>query len=240
MKATQVSALVSDYASTLLASPLFQGFTEENLRNFFSHAELLVKDYKKNDFVALSGTPMEGLGIILEGALLITRENVLGQRVIMTEFYPSQMFGEALIFSHQPLWPATIKTTKASKVLFIPIHAFLEALPKCQVCQTTLLANLLRDLSDKTLILTRKVHYLTLKGMRQRIFAYLSDIYRQQGTTSIKLPHTREQIAEIINVSRTAMSREMSRMEKEGLIEVSGKTIILKDIDAMTDFDFNN
>ena len=216
MKATQVSALVSDYASTLLASPLFQGFTEENLRNFFSHAELLVKDYKKNDFVALSGTPMEGLGIILEGALLITRENVMGQRVIMTEFYPSQMFGEALIFSHQPLWPATIKTTKASKVLFIPIHAFLEALPKCQACQTTLLANLLRDLSDKTLI------------------------YRQQGTTSIKLPHTREQIAEIINVSRTAMSREMSRMEKEGLIEVSGKTIILKDIDAMTDFDFNN
>ena len=72
MKATQVSALVSDYAPTLLASPLFQGFTEENLRNFFSHAELLVKDYKKNDFVALSGTPMEGLGIILEGALLIT------------------------------------------------------------------------------------------------------------------------------------------------------------------------
>ena len=102
------------------------------------------------------------------------------------------------------------------------------------------MANLLRDLSDKTLILTRKVHYLTLKGMRQRIFAYLSDIYRQQGTTSIKLPNTREQIAEIINVSRTAMSREMSRMEKEGLIEVSGKTIILKDIDAMTDFDFNN
>ena len=193
MKATQVSTLISDYASTLLASPLFHGFTEENLRNFFSHAELLVRDYKKNDFVALSGTPMEGLGIILEGSLLITRENVMGQRVIMTEFYPSQMFGEALIFSHQPLWPATIKTTKASKVLFIPIHAFLKALPKCQVCQTTLLANLLRDLSDKTLILTRKVHYLTLKGMRQRIFAYLSDIYRQQGTTNIKLPHTREQ-----------------------------------------------
>ena len=162
MKATQVSALISDYASILLASPLFHDFTEENLRNFFSHAELLVRDYKKNDFVALSGTPMESLGIILEGALLITRENVMGQRVIMTEFYPSQMFGEALIFSHQPLWPATIKTTKASKVLFIPIHAFLEALPKCQVCQTTLLANLLRDLSDKTLILTRKVHYLTL------------------------------------------------------------------------------
>ena len=114
MKSTQVSTLISDYASTLLASPLFHGFTEENLRNFFSHAELLVRDYKKNDFVALSGTPMEGLGIILEGSLLITRENVMGQRVIMTEFYPSQMFGEALIFSHQPLWLATIKTTARS------------------------------------------------------------------------------------------------------------------------------
>lgn len=232
--------VLDKYSQTLLASPLFHGFTEDTLREFLSHAHLIVKNYKKNDFVAFSGDPMEGLGLVLDGSILIMRENVMGQRVIMTEFGPSDMFGEALIFSKHPLWPATIKTTKASTILFMPMDTFLAALPKCQTCQTLLLSNLLRDMSDKTLLLTRKIHYLTLKGMRARIFAYLTDMYQMQQHLELKLPHSREEIAEILNVSRTAMSRELGRLVKEGLLEVSGKTIVIKDLDAIRDYSFNS
>ena len=66
----------------------------------------------KNDFIALSGDPMEGIGVILEGSALLTRENVMGQRVIMANLEQSDIFGEALLFSKQPLWPATIKGYK--------------------------------------------------------------------------------------------------------------------------------
>ena len=114
--------------------------------------------------------------------------------VIMANLEQSDIFGEALLFSKQPLWPATIKATKVSKIMFIPLETFIDTLPDCQQCQTKILSNLLEDLSEKAILLTRKVHYLTLKGMREKIFAYLTDIYKRQQSTTIHLPHNREQM----------------------------------------------
>ena len=61
---------------------------------------------------------MEGIGILLKGHAHLTRENVLGQRTIMTDLTPSAMFGEAILFTDMPNWPATIQTTLDSTVLF--------------------------------------------------------------------------------------------------------------------------
>ena len=56
--------------------------------------------------------------------------------VIMANLEQSDIFGEALLFSKQPLWPATIKATKVSKIMFIPLETFIDTLPDCQQCQT--------------------------------------------------------------------------------------------------------
>ena len=150
------------------------------------------------------------------------------------------MFGEALLFSKQALWPATIKAMKASKIMFIPLETFIQTLPDCQQCQTKILSNLLEDLSEKAMILTKKVHYLTLKGMREKIFAYLTDIYTVQHSEELKLPHNREQMAEVLNVSRTALSRELGRLRDEGIIDIQGRSVSLLDLSVITEFGFNN
>ena len=201
---------------------------------------VFVHSYKKNAFIALSGDPMEGIGVILEGSALLTRENVMGQRVIMANLDQSDIFGEALLFSKQPLWPATIKSIKASKIMFIPLETFIDTLPECQQCQTKILSNLLEDLSEKAILLTKKVHYLTLKGMREKIFAYLSDIYKRQQSKTIQLPHNREQMAEVLNVSRTALSRELGRLRDEGIIDITGRTVKLQNIEEIEEFGFNS
>ena len=124
--------------------------------------------------------------------------------------------------------------------MFIPLETFIDTLPDCQQCQTKILSNLLEDLSEKAILLTRKVHYLTLKGMREKIFAYLTDIHKRQQSTTIHLPHNREQMAEVLNVSRTALSRELGRLRDEGIIDITGRTVTLKDIDGIEEFGFNS
>ena len=214
MKQILSEDIINQYMPTLVNCPLFNKLGENELRGYLHNAKVIVHSYKKNDFIALSGDPMEGIGVILEGSALLTRENVMGQRVIMANLEQSDIFGEALLFSKHPLWPATIKATKASKIMFIPLETFIDTLPDCQQCQTKILSNLLEDLSEKAILLTRKVHYLTLKGMREKIFAYLTDIYKRQQSKTIQLPHNREQMAEVLNVSRTALSRELGRLRE--------------------------
>ncbi len=101
--------IIKQYLPILTACPLFNTLGIPELTSYLHNAKVIVKNYKKNDFIAISGDPMEGIGVILEGSALLTRENVLGQRVIMANLEASSIFGEALLFSKHPLWPATIK-----------------------------------------------------------------------------------------------------------------------------------
>lgn len=240
MKQILSEDIINQYMPTLTNCPLFNKLGENELRGYLQNAQVLVHSYKKNDFIALSGDPMEGIGVILEGSALLTRENIMGQRVIMANLEESDIFGEALLFSKQPLWPATIKAIKATKIMFIPLETFIDTLPDCQQCQTKILSNLLEDLSEKAILLTRKVHYLTLKGMREKIFAYLTDIYKRQQSKTIQLPHNREQMAEVLNVSRTALSRELGRLRDEGIIDITGRTVKLQNIEEIEEFGFNS
>ncbi len=240
MKQILSEDIINQYMPTLVNCPLFNKLGENELRGYLHNAKVIVHSYKKNDFIALSGDPMDGIGVILEGSALLTRENIMGQRVIMANLEQSDIFGEALLFSKQPLWPATIKATKAAKIMFIPLETFIDTLPECQQCQTKILSNLLEDLSEKAILLTKKVHYLTLKGMREKIFAYLSDIYKRQQSKTIQLPHNREQMAEVLNVSRTALSRELGRLRDEGIIDITGRTVKLQNIEEIEEFGFNS
>lgn len=226
------------YNAILTQSPLFRGLTSKQVAAFVDAAHTVIKDYKKNNFIALTGEPMEGIGVVLEGRAHLTRENTLGQRAIVTDLTESQMFGEALLFTDKPSWPATIQTAMPTKVLFLPASAFTELVPGCEPYQTQLLINLLHDMSEKALLLTRKVHYLTLKGMREKIFAYLIDIYKKQATPNLTLPHNRQEMADVLNVSRTAMSRELSRLAAEGIITVKGRQVTLLRIHEIEEYQF--
>ena len=224
--------IIKQYLSVLTTCPLFNTLGIPELTGYLHNAKVIIKNYKKNDFIAISGDPMEGIGVILDGSALLTRENVLGQRVIMANLEASSIFGEALLFS--------IKATKPTKIMFIPLETFIETLPDCQQCQIKILSNLLEDLSEKALLLTKKVHYLTLKGMREKIYAYLTDIYTMQHSEKLVLPHNREQMAEALNVSRTALSRELGRLRDEGIIEINGRHVTLLDPQQSVEFGFNN
>ena len=177
MKQILSNDIINQYMPTLVKCPLFNTLGEPELRGYLNNAKVIIHSYKKNDFIALAGDPMEGIGVILE--------------------------------------------------------------PDCHQCQTKILSNLLEDLSEKAILLTRKVHYLTLKGMREKIFAYLTDIYKRQHSNTIQLPHNREQMAEVLNVSRTALSRELGRLRDEGLIDITGRTVTIKNIEDIEEFGFN-
>lgn len=93
-------------------------------------------------------------------------------------------------------------------------------------------------MSEKALALTRKVHYLSLKGMRERIFAYFDDLYTYQKQNPIRLPHNRQEMADVLNVSRTSLSRELGRLQDEKIIEFEGKKVKLLDVKAINEYSF--
>ncbi len=218
---------MSPYIKALSASPLFRNVSTKEIEQFLKNAPFFVRKYKKHDFVAISDDPMEGIGLMLSGQAHLIRENMLGQRAIVTDLQTSDIFGEALLFTDNPHWPASVQTTSSAEVMFIPFKAFSEPLKGTESIQSKLLVNLLHDLSVKALSLTRKVHYLTLKGMRDKLFAYFHELYRHQHSMTLTLPHNRQEMADVLNVSRPSMSRELGRLQDEKIIQLDGKTVTI-------------
>lgn len=85
--------------------------------------------------------------------------------------------------------------------------------------QARFMSNLLAMMAEKNRLLTEKIRYLTQRSTRQKIVLYLSDLARKKGKATFSLPFNRQQMADFLSVDRSALSAELSKMKKEGLID---------------------
>jgi CRP-like cAMP-binding protein len=88
-------------------------------------------------------------------------------------------------------------------------------------------------LAVKNVMFNKKVDYLLLKGMREKISSYLMDIAKNKKALSFEIPFNREELAEWLSVDRSALSRELSKMKAEGIIDYKKNNFIIKDKDKM-------
>jgi CRP-like cAMP-binding protein len=94
----------------------------------------------------------------------------------------------------------------------------------------------MKVISDKSLMLNKKVEYLSIKSIRGKICTYLLEQSEITKGNNIILPLKRNELADFLNVSRPSMSREMCQMRDEGIIDFHLSTFRIKDIDALKSF----
>jgi CRP-like cAMP-binding protein len=96
-----------------------------------------------------------------------------------------------------------------------------------------LVLNMLKILSEKALILNKKLEYVSIKSMREKLGTYFLDQYRRNKSLTFMLPLNRNELADFLNVSRPSMSREMSRMKDDGIIDFHMSTVRILDFEAL-------
>jgi CRP/FNR family transcriptional regulator, dissimilatory nitrate respiration regulator len=143
------------------------------------------------------------------------------------------MLGEVVAFLDKPSWPATIEAQEACTVAFVYKD---KILGQCEnVCDwhNTMIRNMLKILSQRAMMLNRKVDYLTIKSMRAKICTFLLQQYKETGAATFMLPMNRNDLADFLNVSRPSMSRELSRMKDEGMIDFHLSSFRILDLEAL-------
>lgn len=189
--------------------------------------------YPKNSYLAIGGTPFTGLGILLTGEVTVIKENIAGNRNVMTTLRVGNIFGEMIAFSGKNTWPASVFAQTDCSAIFLPPDKITGNCHNACTSHTQLIKNLLTILSEKALLLNRKVEYLTVASMRGKISTYLLEQYKLAGKQEFTLPLNRNDLADFLNVSRTALSREMGRMRNEGLFDFHRNAIIIYNLEML-------
>ncbi len=225
--------IFNSYAGTLTKASLFKGIETGDLRTMLGCLEPKLACYRKNDFIAISGERFESIGIMLEGEAVVIKENAAGNRVVMDILKPGDIFGEVVVFAEDSVWPGSVVAQEASKVLFLSRQKILGQCQKICPWHRTIIQNMLKIVSEKAMMLNKKVEYLTIKSMRGKISAFLLEQYRKAGKNTFDLPLNRNEMADFLNVSRPSMSREMCRMKEEGVIDFHLSLVRILDLKAL-------
>ena len=221
------------YIGPLKKAGLFQGVTTPDLLTMLGCLEPKLNTYRRNDFIAVSGEKFESVGILLQGEATVIKENATGNRIVIDILEAGALCGAEVVFTKEPVWPNSVVAQEASKVLFVSRQKILGQCYKVCLCHRLIIENMLKIVSEKAMLLNKKVEYLTIKSMRGKIATFLLDQYRRTGKIIFDLPLNRNEMAEFLNVSRPSMSREMGRMKAEGIIDFHLSTIRIKDLDAL-------
>lgn len=217
----------------LLSSLLFQGIESEELMIMIECLKPRIVTVKKNECLTVAGTDFTGLGIVLHGEVAVVKENAAGDRMIMAILGPSEIFGEMVAFSKERVWPATVIAQQESSVLFMPPEKIIGNCERQCVSHRKLILNMLGIISNKALMLNRKLEYLAIRSLRGKIATFLLEQYHQTGQTTFMMAMNRDQLAEFLNITRPSLSREMGKMKEEGLIDFHRSSVQIKSLSAL-------
>lgn len=215
---------------------LFNGFSENELKNVFKDNNYIIKNYNKNSIIYMQNEKCKTLDVILDGIISIQKIDSEGNMLSINDFTNGEVIGENLLFSIKNTYPMTIIAKNDVKILHIDRDLIL------MLCQNNkdFLLSFLQSLSSKALILSDKITSLSMKTLRQCIIDFLLFEYYAQGSTEIKLNMTKKDLSEKLGVQRSSLSRELNKMNKDGLIDYNAKSIIIKDIDLIRKFHIEN
>lgn len=219
--------------SVLAGSPLFAGLETETLAVMLDCLQPKFTVHAKNSFITTEGDPFTGLGILVAGEAAVVKETVAGMRSVLTSLAAGDMFGEMVAFSARKTWPASVFAQSECSVVFLPPQKITGTCPHACAGHQRLIRNMLLIVSEKALMLNRKVEYLTIRSMRTKIATYLLEQRKLAGKNIFVMPLKRNDLADFLNVSRTALSREMGRMRDEGLIDFFRSSVKLTDVEKL-------
>jgi len=214
------------YFNVLQSVGLFKSVDAAELESMLKCLGAEVKGVSKDEIILLAGDKPRYVGVALSGLLHITREDYDGNRAIIAAAAPGDIFAEALCCAGVSESPVTVMADVDSTVMLLSFSRILQTCPNSCSHHAKLIENMLELVANKNLQLQSRMEIISLKSVRAKVLLYLESFVPKQGR-NITIPFNREELADFLCVERSALSHELSRMKKDGLIEYRKNKFVL-------------
>ncbi len=186
-------------------------------------------DFDKSECILRVGDAPESVGLLLSGSVLVVQEDYWGNRNIRARIAAGQVFAEAFACVPGAVMDVSVVADEPSRVLWLNVGRVLHTCPTACAHHSRMIRNLLADLAANNLRANEKLTHISRRSTREKLLSYLSAEARRRGQAAFSIPFNRQQLADYLSVERSAMSAELSRMQREGLLTVEKNRFSLKD-----------
>ncbi len=197
---------------------LFNGITEDEFTQKEQKIYLRERRFSKGEVVFGTGQCVREAGVVLTGGVMIETVDPEGKKSILSRVGNGGIFAETYALCGEPLMVDAV-CSEESLILFVNLDGILKDNPANAPWRFKTLKNLLLMSANKNLTLSRRIFCTAPKGIRAKVTAYLKAESIKNDSNSFKIPFNRYQMADYLGVDRSALSKELSAMRDEGLIE---------------------
>lgn len=189
----------------------------EEVKNFLSD----IKTYKNKSSVFNIGDEINYIGILLSGQVELAIDDAFGNKTILSKLSAPALFAESVLIRGIKEIPLSVVTTTDSQIIFFDYKTFSA---KNLSCREKVKDNLIDILAGKNLFMRDKLNLFSLQSTRAKILYFLSNESRKNHSKYFTIDFNITELAQYLNLNRSSLSRELSKLKKEGFIDYDKKT----------------
>ena len=207
------------YFEILRKCALFQGIDEANLLRMLTCLGARVESFDKKYTIFAEGTPAKYIGIVLSGSAQMIQIDYYGNRSILSEVYPSEVFAEAFACAEIDVLPVSVIAIEPCEIMLIDCNHVLHTCSNSCGFHQQLIFNMMRNLAEKTISFHQRIEITSKRSTRDKLMAYLMLCAKRTGKSEFDIPFDRQELADYLEVDRSGLSAEISRLRREGVLE---------------------
>ncbi len=207
---------------------LFKGISQLDCDRMVKCMNPVEKSFKAGDIICDFGVQKKTVGIVKNGRASIVRYDSNGNKTVLESLTDNSLFGDSLAFSCSGGDCVLAICEKSCTVVFIEFDQIAKRCSNACHCHSVLTENLFMLMSQKARLLSERIEIISQRTIRDKLMCYLYITALKQSTDTVAIITSLSGLSEYICSNRSAMVREIGNMKDEGLIEMNGKKIRLK------------
>ena len=199
--------------------PLFDGIRMEDLGAMMGCIGGRMRRVAKGESVLREGDPATHVGMVLSGAVQMVREDYYGNRSIVAHIGPGELFGESYACAGIEALPISVVADADSQVLLMDCRRITTTCSSACAFHNRIIFNLLRLVAEKNLVFDQKIQVTSRRTTREKLMAYLLNQAKICNAKEFVIPYDRQELADYLEVDRSGLSAEISKLRREGVLE---------------------
>lgn len=211
--------MTSEQLSTLRKCPLFDQINDSDLSRVLACLGAKAEHFDKKYTVFAEGYPARYIGIVLSGSVQVTQVDYYGNRNILAVMGSSEIFAEAFACAGVESLPVSVIANEPSDILLIDRVRILHTCSNNCDFHRQIIYNLMKDLALKTIMFHQRIDITSKRTTRDKLLSYLTFQSKRTNSNSFDIPFDRQELADYLEVDRSGLSAEISKLRKEGVLE---------------------
>lgn len=207
------------YSALLQTNPLFHNIAPSDIPIMLTRLQATVKTCHKEEYVKSTGDKMDFIALILTGKVHVLQDDYYGNRSITASISAGSLFAEAFACAGVSFLPVDIVASEDCTVMYLNSNTLFHACDGSCQFHHIIIQNLLGIVARKNITLNQKLKYTSRKTTGEKLLAYLNDQAKAKESNEFTIPFNRQELADYLGVERSAMSAEISKLVKLGILK---------------------